>query len=163
MAAMLRKSPPVCIFISLMKLLTGKIKYSKGFIGTHIKMEDDEVFEIFRHVKYYTRDNNNNDNVVFIVRFKFAKFSHNTNKFLSVLPMLLITGFPGFKQKIYAVNCDTGYWQGMYQWESKEILDEYRKSFVFKVMNKRAAEGTVKYFKTDKNCINRYTKSVMIK
>ena len=31
----------------------------------------------------------------------------------------------------------------MYQWESLEYLEEYKKSFVFKVMNKRAIPKTI--------------------
>ena len=57
--------------------------------------------------------------------------------------MLLITGFPGFNTKIYAVNNETGYWQGLYQWESKQALEEYKKSFVFRMMNKRAISNSL--------------------
>ena len=58
--------------------------------------------------------------------------------------MLLITGFPGFNTKIYAVNIGNGYWQGMYQWKSKKYLEEYKNSFVYKMMNKRAITDTIR-------------------
>jgi hypothetical protein len=45
---------------------------------------------------------------------------------------------------MYAVNKENGYWQGMYQWESLEYLEEYKRSFVYKVMNKRAIPKTIK-------------------
>jgi len=44
---------------------------------------------------------------------------------------------------MYAVNRQNGYWQGMYQWESKQALEEYKKSFVYKIMNKRAKIGSL--------------------
>ena len=58
--------------------------------------------------------------------------------------MLLITGVPGFVAKCYAVDHNSGYWQGMYQWKSMKHLEEYKKSFVFKMMNKRAIKETIK-------------------
>jgi len=57
--------------------------------------------------------------------------------------MLLITGYPGFDIKMYGVNITNGYWQGMYQWQTKQALEEYKKSFVFRVMNKRAIKSTL--------------------
>ena len=70
--------------------------------------------------------------------------------------MLLITGFPGFVKKIYAVNKKNGYWQGMYQWESLEYLEEYKKSFVFKVMNKRAIPETIKSIQYENKSLDNF-------
>jgi hypothetical protein len=70
--------------------------------------------------------------------------------------MLLIAGFPGFEKKIYAVNHSNGYWQGMYQWESMERLEEYKKSLVFKVMNKRAKPETIKSFQLENISLDAY-------
>ena len=36
-----------------------------------------------------------------------------------------------------------GYWQGMYQWANLECLEEYKKSLVFRVMNKRAIPESI--------------------
>jgi hypothetical protein len=105
-------------------------------------MDDGQVFSIFRHVsKYPVR--NDEQAVTFIVRFKFARLSHNANRFASIIPMFLITGFPGFQTKIYAVNKENGYWQGMYQWKTHNHLEEYLKSFVYRMMNKRAITETI--------------------
>jgi hypothetical protein len=69
--------------------------------------------------------------------------------------MLLITGFPGFVKKIYAVNPENGYWQGMYQWKSLRHLEEYKKSFVFRIMNKRAIQGSINSFEIEnENLVN---------
>jgi hypothetical protein len=57
--------------------------------------------------------------------------------------VLLITGFPGFKTKMYAVNNEKGFWQGMYQWKIRKHLEVYLKSFVYKMMNKRAITTTI--------------------
>ncbi|MFC2126699.1 hypothetical protein ACFLU5_18085 [Bacteroidota bacterium] len=142
MANRFRKSPPVCLGISLIRLIAGNLRYSKTYLGNTVIMEDGSEFRIFRHITIHPL-NQDNSTIVFIVRFKFAHLSHNANKLASIIPMLLITGFPGFITKMYAVNLINGYWQGMYQWKSADHLQEYKKSFVFRIMNKRAIRDSI--------------------
>jgi hypothetical protein len=132
------------------KLQTGKLRMSYEYVGSKTRTEDGQAFTIFRQIK--NRDAEfSSSQVTFVVSFKFAHLSHRANKLASLLPMLLIAGFPGFVQKIYAVNKETGYWQGMYSWKSAAHLEAYKKSFVFRMMNKRAVEETVKP-QTFSNC-----------
>jgi hypothetical protein len=63
-----------------------------------IEMDDNSNFEIFRHITK-KKVNFNSKHTVFIVSFKFSHLSHKANKFTSIVPMLLITGFPGFLKK----------------------------------------------------------------
>ena len=142
MTSKFRRHPLVCLMVSVFRLITGKLRLSNLFIGEIIEMDDHSSYKIFRHItiRKVTFDSKF---TVFIVSFKFTHLSHGGNKIASIIPMLLITGFPGFVKKIYAVNPENGYWQGMYQWESSEHLEDYKSSFVFKVMNKRAIPGTI--------------------
>jgi len=128
--------------VSLVRLLTGRLKTSKQYLGNSIRKKTGEEFTIFRHITENPLDSTYTE-CVFIVSFKFKHLSHKANKIASIIPMLLITGFPGFMTKIYAVNNKTGYWQGMYQWKTMKHLEEYKKSFVFKVMNKRAIKKSI--------------------
>ena len=137
MPSKLRKSPPVCLGISIVKLFVSRLRIYRHHIGTSVRMEDGENFTIFRHISTHPLKENQTT-TVFIVRFKFARLSHKANKIVSIIPMLLITGFPGFDTKMYAVNIENGFWQGMYQWKTKEYLEDYKKSFVYYMMNKRA-------------------------
>jgi hypothetical protein len=105
-------------------------------------MEDFQKYTIFRHITVFPVEDIEQA-VTFIVRFKFARLSHNANRVASIIPMLLITGFPGFQTKMYAVNKENGYWQGMYQWKTQKHLEDYLESFVYKVMNKRAIKETI--------------------
>lgn len=50
MATKFRKSPPVCLFISIGRLLTGKLRLPNQYSGCSVKMEDGQVFTIFRHI-----------------------------------------------------------------------------------------------------------------
>jgi len=134
--------PPVCLSIAIMELLSGTLKMSREFAGRETISADGQVFTIFRQIKK-RKAKFSDRHITFVVRFKFARLSHQANKLASIIPMLLIAGFPGFVQKFYAVNIETGYWQGMYEWRSENHLEAYKKSFVYRMMNKRALKGTV--------------------
>ena len=64
-----RKSPPVCLFISIGRLLTGKLKLSKHYLKDTVKMEDGQKFTIFRHITDYPVKDIEQA-VTFIVRFE---------------------------------------------------------------------------------------------
>lgn len=159
-----RKNPAVCLLISILRLLAGKLRFSKQYSGCSVKMEDGQEYMIFRHMTVYPV-RNVEQATMFIVQFKFARLSYNANRIASIIPMLLITGFPGFQIKMYAVNKENGFWQGMYQWKTHKHLEDYMKSFVYKMMNKRALKKTIssREFSNqllinyiDKNKISRY-------
>ena len=138
----IRKTPVICLIISIVKLLFGRLRLTKNYLNNKIHMNNGGKFLIFRHITDYPLVQIDGE-CVFIVSFKFAHLSHKANKLTSIIPMLMIAGFPGFMAKIYAVNKDNGYWQGMYQWKSFEYLEAYKKSFVFKMMNKRAIPDSI--------------------
>ena len=143
----LRQNPLVCLILSLFRLATGKLRRSGLYLGESLSMDDSSRFRIFRHIAI--RDRDTAAGTVFIVRFKFSRLSHSANKKASILPMLLITGFPGFERKIYAVDPKNGHWQGMYQWKTSKHLEAYKKSFVFRMMNKRAIPASVSSFERE--------------
>lgn len=142
MPSAIRKSPPVCLCISIARLIEDRLRLSKAYLGQNLTMEDGEVYEIFRQIKVHPEKGSTSP-VTFIVRFKFSRLSHRANKITSIIPMLMISGYPGFHSKIYCVNKGNGYWQGMYQWEKKEALEMYKGSLVYRVMNRRAVDGTI--------------------
>ena len=142
MPASFRKIPPVCLGISIVRLIFGRLRLPKTYVGHIIRMEDGEQYSVFRHIHIYP-EKDADAPVTFIVRFKFSRFSHNANRIISIIPMLLITGFPGFQTKMYGVNMENGYWQGMYQWKSEQALEDYMQSFVYRMMNRRAVDDSI--------------------
>jgi hypothetical protein len=139
----LKEIPPFCLAKALVSLLMGRLRFLTQFRNTCIKMPDGSIFRIFRNIGT-NPVKSGRDHCVFIVSFKFSRLSHNANRVASVIPMMIIAGFPGFVQKIYAVNDHNGYWQGMYEWSSEEHLARYQRSLVFRVMNKRAIPGSIR-------------------
>lgn len=151
----IRNLSVVCLLVALFMVVTRKLRYIQQYSGSTIKMEDGSRFEIFRHISCFP-PHHNDQSCVFIVSFKFSRLSHRANKIASIIPMLLIAGFPGFISKAYAVNHQNGYWQGIYQWRSARDLEEYQRSFVFRMMNKRAVPGTLKSVTLEDHEISTY-------
>lgn len=137
-----RNIPPICLLVSLFRIINGKLRTSGKFLGRSITMEDGSEYNIFRQITNFPVHSSEND-CVFVVRFKFRHLSHKANRIVSIIPMLLIAGHPGFVSKCYAMNEENGVWQGMYQWQSIKDLELYKKSFVFKMINKRAIPETI--------------------
>ena len=137
-----RQIPLVCLLISVFRIFFGKLKYSKEYTGRTVKMDDGSIFTIFREIKRFPI-NSLDSECVFIVRFKFKHLGFKANKLASKIPMFLIAGQSGFVAKCYAVNHQNGFWQGMYQWKTMKDLDNYKHSFIYKMMNKRAIPETI--------------------
>jgi hypothetical protein len=133
----LRELPPVCLILALCRLVSGRLRLSGQYLHRTLGTGNGSVFRVFRNLVSFP-ECTAPDPVVFIVQFKFSRLSHRANRLASVIPMLLIAGFPGFHHKIYAVNPENGYWTGMYQWVSEKQLERYKRSFVFAMMKKRA-------------------------
>jgi hypothetical protein len=133
----LRELPPVCLILALCRLVSGRLRLSGQYLHRTLGTGNGSVFRVFRNLVTFP-ECTTPDPVVFIVRFKFSQLSHRANRLASVIPMLLIAGFPGFHHKIYAVNPENGYWTGMYQWVSEKQLERYKRSFVFRMMKRRA-------------------------
>lgn len=121
-----------------------RLSFPKTYIEQEINMEDGLKFKIFRHMKLKVKNESSNKSI-FIVRFKFNKFSHKANIRLSKIPIMLIAGFPGFRDKLWMIDYETGYWQGLYQWETVDAIKKYEKSFVLGMMNKRSDDSTIEY------------------
>lgn len=135
----MRRIPPVCFFVAIFLWLFRRARFLKTFHGKTIQADDGKRFKVFRHAH---RKRECQNPAVLVVRFRFAKYSQKTNRRLSLIPIPLIVGFPGFCDKVWMASED-GYWQGVYQWESEAAVESYKRSFVLSVMNRRAARDTV--------------------
>jgi hypothetical protein len=107
-------------------LLTSKLQFSSIYINKLLRTEDRKEFKIFRHLHLKSRSQPE-ASTIFIVQFKFKKFRHSANIRLSRIPILLIAGFPGFRDKLWMIDWKTYYWQDVYQWENAEANENYKK------------------------------------
>ena len=105
-------------------------------------MGDGQEFQVIRHLKVDPKKGQEKSVAVFKVRFKFSGLPLCVNKRLSMIPAPFLMAKPGFREKVWSVSED-GYFQGIYQWASQEFAETYPHSFIFKMMTKRSAEGTL--------------------
>ena len=126
-------------------LLRGYVHFPKEYIGDVLKMEDGQMFTVFRRLKVDGKEDNHDDLAVFKVKFKFKNLSTGANKRLSIIPAPFLMGMKGFREKNWTINENTNDFQGIYQWSSREMAERYPDTFIYKLMTKRAAPGTVSY------------------
>ncbi|MGB5289575.1 MAG: hypothetical protein WBN42_13895 [Ignavibacteriaceae bacterium] len=143
-------------------LIISKLQFPSTYTNKIVRTDDGKEFKIFRHMHLKSNGQSEN-NAIFIVRFKFKKFSHNANIRLSRIPILLIAGFPGFRDKLWMIDRKTDYWQGIYQWKNLEAIENYKKSFVLGLMNKRAIHDSISYNIIKDRNIDDYLKNRMAK
>jgi hypothetical protein len=72
-------------------------------------------------------------------------------------------GIEGFREKYWTFNEERDYFQGIYQWESKEIAEKYPDSFILKRMTKRSAPGTWSYEIIPNTDLSQYMKGLLSK
>ena len=127
----MKLNPLSSILKTIFNTVTGQIHFPTSFNGMKVKMEDDQEFEIFRHVVIGDELDIPLNSAVFIVRFKLSKMSIRKNKRFSKFPIPMFIGLPGFKAKFWMCDENSGYNQGIYQWKSYENAVNYSKSFFF--------------------------------
>jgi hypothetical protein len=126
------------------RLFSGRIHFSKKYVGKFLTMEDGKKFQVIRDLKVDPKQSPEKSAAIFKVRFKFSGLPPGVNKLLSMFPAPFLLAKPGFRRKIWTVN-EEGYFQGIYQWASEEHAKAYPQSFIFKLMTKRSAKGTLSY------------------
>jgi len=125
-------------------LISGRIHSPKSRLGEII--HEDEEFKIFRQVVLDpTGDQPKSPGAIFKVCFHFARFSANTNRILSLIPIPFIVAQPGFRSKTWLLGQKTGIFQGLYEWGTVKDAENYWKSFPMKLMKKRAIPGSLTY------------------
>jgi hypothetical protein len=125
-------------------LLSGRIEFLPASKGRMLTMEDGKTFEVFRHVRIKPSRKAGVPGAAFVVRFK-PHMSIGKNIKFSLLPMLILMGFKGFREKYWAVERDTGLCQGLYQWQSREDAENYARSIAMRFMAGRSVPGTVQF------------------
>ena len=125
-------------------LLSGRIHFPKNKLGETI--QDEEEFKIFRQVIFDpTGDRPEGPGAIFKVCFHFARFSVNTNKILSLIPIPFIVAQPGFRSKTWLIGQETGLFQGLYEWDTVKDAENYWTSFPMNLMKKRAVPSSLIY------------------
>jgi hypothetical protein len=124
----------------------GRVHFPKGRVGETITMDDGRRFEIFRQAIVDAKDvKNTAPGARFIVRFRLANMSMEINKPFSLIPMPFCIGVPGFRNKLWTLDRESGDFQGIYEFDTVEDADNYAHSFAVTFMTGRSMPGSVSY------------------
>ena len=158
------KKEKLTIFSSIKTIISnlfkGRVHFPKEYVGKIFTMEDGQEFTAFRHLIVDPKKVTDTPSSVFKVRFKFSKLPIQINKRLSLFPTPFLIAKPGFSEKIWTLNKD-GYFQGIYQWETKEFAESYPQSFIFKMMTKRSSAGTLSFEVIPDTLLSNYVESLL--
>ena len=136
--------PPFLFARATGLLLTGRIHFPKDRLGEII--HEEEKFKIFRQIVVNPAgDQPESPRAIFKVCFHFARFSVNTNRTLSLIPIPFIVAQPGFRSKTWLIGQKTGIFQGFYEWDTVKDAENYWTSFPLNLMKKRAIPGSLTY------------------
>ena len=134
--------PPFLFTRATGLLLTGRIHFPKDRLGEII--HEEEKFKIFRQIVVDPAgDQPESPRAIFKVCFHFARFSVNTNRTLSWIPIPFIVAQPGFRSKTWLIGQKTGIFQGFYEWDTVKDAENYRTSFPLNLLKKRAIPGSL--------------------
>jgi hypothetical protein len=136
--------PPVLLARASALSFSGRIHFPKNRIGEIV--QEEEKFRIFRQVVVDPgNDQPESPEAIFKVCFLFARFSGNTNRTLSLIPIPFIVSQPGFRSKTWLIGQKTGIFQGFYEWETVKDAKNYWTSFPLNLMKKRSIPGSLTY------------------
>ncbi len=139
----LKTLPPIAAMTGLARTLAGRVHFNRNRIGDELVMENGERHRVFREVRVDPgRRVLPESTVTLTLRFQFARFSQVTNQRLSLLPVPVIIGMPGFRQKTWTHCEETGYSQGIYVFASAGQAEAYRRSLLIRVLEKRTVKGS---------------------
>ena len=150
----------IAIIKSIYNLMALRLHFPKKYLEKNVCMKDGTKFLIFRHMNL-KKNQQSKIGSILIIRFKFKRFGHKINIIMSKIPILAIAGFPGFRDKLWMIDWKKGYWQGIYQMDDVDAIEEYEKSFVLKMMNKRSIGETISYRIIPGKNINDYLQSIL--
>ena len=141
-----RYLPPIALAVSAGRLLSGRIRFPKDRNGKRLTMEGLDEYNVFSDVQVISSRSTITDPMaLLLVRFKFDRYSDAVNRRLFLLFTPVITGMPGFLQKIWCFSEADGVYQGIYQFDSVRHAENYKKSAVLWILEKRSVPGSTSY------------------
>jgi len=137
-------NPVSSFFKTFLYLIIGRISFPKDRKGEEILMSDGIKFKIFRQVIVKpSRKQTALPEALFKVRFIVENMSLKQNIRFSRIPIPFFIGLPGIRSKLWTFNEETGYFQGIYEWDTIKHAKKYSKSFAMKFMTRRSKPGSV--------------------
>ncbi|MHA2365548.1 MAG: hypothetical protein ACXAC7_16445 [Candidatus Hodarchaeales archaeon] len=127
-------------------VLRRRLHFPKDRNGELFKTTDGKEYIIFRGLTVELgKKQSETSGVILRIQFDFKSGSANLNKRLSLIPIPFIVGLSGFRSKYWMIHESSGGFQGLYEWDTVQNAENYKKSFAIKLMTKRAVPGSVNF------------------
>ena len=111
----LHQLPPMLLARATWLRLSRRVRFPRDEIGDVISGAHED-YRVFRKMVVDPVDTQpDRPGATFEVGFQFARFSPNTNKWLSRIPMPLIAAQPGFRSKTWMLGRESGAFEGVYE------------------------------------------------
>jgi len=144
MSKNVQRGPFSSIVRAIYLLMQGRVHFPKDRLGEIVG--EGEVFKIFRQMTLDpTRDQPEKPGAVFKVRFQFASLSPEMNITTSLIPIPFIVAQPGFRSKMWMLGRESGEFQGIYEWDTVALAENYWTSFPMKLMKRRAVPTSLSF------------------
>ncbi|MGF7117685.1 hypothetical protein [Methanobacterium oryzae] len=150
-------NPLYSLLNTISLFLRRKVHFSREKIGKVIVTEDNEEFVIFREVKVNAKIDKP---AVFKVKFLLSGMDPKNNIRFSWLPVPFFIGLQGFKAKVWTLNYENNYFQGIYEWKNEKYAKKYSKSFAYRFMSRRSVQGTVSFEIIPNSTLEEYLESL---
>lgn len=117
-----------CVLATLGMLARNEIAQPRANVGGVVSFSDGTVSEIYRETAM--RQRRFDDLVLLAVRFRLrliglSRVWHFLFRVESLLNTLLFAAHRGFQTKLWLTDRDTGYYRGIYEWQSRADAVEY--------------------------------------
>ncbi len=140
----LNQAPPLLLARAFGLWMSGRIHFPRDKVGEIV--QEEEEFRVFRQmVVRQTNDQAECPGAIFKVCFHYARFSADTNKTLSLIPIPLIVAQPGFRSKTWLLGQETGIAQGLYEWDTVQDAENYWSSLPMMLLKNRAIPQSLVY------------------
>ncbi|MFW9997431.1 MAG: hypothetical protein ACFFD4_35635 [Candidatus Odinarchaeota archaeon] len=133
-------------FKTLYLVLRKRLHLPKDRNGEVIKGSNGKEYVIFRGLTVDPKKNQpEKSGALLKLQFNFKSGSARKNKRLSKIPIPFIAGLQGFRSKYWMIYEPSGGFQGIYEWDSVQDAENYKKSFAVKLLTKRAVPGSLNF------------------
>lgn len=140
-----KMSPLYSFWKAVGYMIRGRLHFPRQHVGEETWL-DGEKWIIFRQALVDPLPGQpHKPGAVFRPRFHVKGMSLRQNILFSLLPMLLILGLPGFRNKLWMYNPETGDFSGYYEWDTVQDAENYRDSFAGRFMTGRSVPGSVSF------------------
>lgn len=143
-------SPLQVIPLSILRMLTGQMRYPRERVNQIIELADGRRYRVFREIVLRSDPPAETGGVFRVWFYTYLPIRQTIR--LSQSTKLFFVGMPGFRGKMWLLNDKTGEFGGIYQFATVSDANNYAHSFAMGLSKRRSRPGLFRlevYARTD--------------